>query len=198
MISKILAPALAASLFLGGCMYVPLGSIPRLVTGAVANGAAVLQLSTEIASGGFQTQAVINPYVKTDVHHLKLELFKVNPETQAETAVNDALGKAIVLEIAGARIDEPVLFTKLNANTTYRIKAKAYLDAAETTLISTANASSSTDISIVQDDRPTLAKLKVQLIDKAFDAQGSAGIDVSSGSLIPAGTETMTQQPLLP
>jgi hypothetical protein len=197
MITRIFAPALAATLFVAGCVYVPLGSIPRLVTGAVANGAAVLQLSTEVSAGGYRTQTVINPYVQADIHHLKLELFKLNPNTQAEIAVNDALGNSIVLEIAGARIDEPVLFTKLNANTTYRIKAKAFLDAAETTLISTANASSSTDIAIVQDDRPTLANLKVQLIDKAFDGQGSAGIDVSSGSLIPAGNETMTQ-PLIP
>lgn len=196
MITRILAPALAATLLVAGCVYVPLGSIPRLVTGSVANGTAVLQLSTEIAAGGFHTQATINPYVKTDIDHLKLELFKLNPETQAETAVNDALGQPIVLPVAGARIDEPVRFTRLNANTTYRIKAKAFLDAAETQLISTGDASSATDIAIVQNETPTLANLKVKLIDKAFDGQGNTGIDVSSGSLIPAGTETMTQAPL--
>ncbi|MNY17838.1 hypothetical protein D3C86_1511800 [compost metagenome] len=72
------------------------------------------------------------------------------------------------------------------------MQARAYSDAQATALISTPDASSSTDIPILQEDRPTLAKIKVQLIDKTFDAQGSSSLDVASGSLIPAGSESMT------
>ena len=189
---KLLVPALAASLFVAGCVYLPLGSLPRVVTGAVANGTASVQLSTEIASGGFRTQDAIQPYLATDITVLRLELFKVSGTPATETAVNDALGNPVVLEIPKANLNQPVNFTKLHANTTYRIKAKAFSDTGKTQFISV-DASSSVDVPITQEDRPTLARIKVQLADKTFDAQGSTGIDVASGSLVPAGTETMTQ-----
>jgi hypothetical protein len=188
---KLLVPALAASLLVAGCVYLPLGSLPRVITGAIANGTASVQLSTEIAAGGFRTQAV-QPYLATDITVLKLELFKVSGSPATETAVNDALGNPVVLEIPQANLSQPVNFTKLHASTTYRIKAKAYADAGKTQVISV-DASSSVDVAVAQEDRPTLARIKVQLIAKAFDAQGSTGIDVASGSLVPAGNETMTQ-----
>ncbi|MNT71804.1 hypothetical protein D3C72_2103320 [compost metagenome] len=59
-------------------------------------------------------------------------------------------------------------------------------------LISTQDASSQTDIPITQEDRPALAKLKVQLINKGFDGQGSSSLDIASGSLVPAGSESIT------
>jgi len=192
MLTRLIVPTLATALLAVGCVYIPLGSIPRLVTGAVANGQAELRLTPEITSGGFRTQAVVTPYTPADIHHLKLELLKVTPDTQIETSVNDVVGTPIVLEIPANRLNEPISFTRLNANTTYRIKAKAYLDAAETQLVSTRDASSATDIPIIQEDRPTLAKLKVQLIDKAFDGQGSTSLDIASGSLVPTGSESIT------
>jgi len=189
---KLLIPALAAGLLVAGCVYLPFGTLPRVVTGAVANGAVSLQLDAEIASGGFQTQAVVQPYLASDIQVLELRLLKVSGNPASETPVNDALGNPIVIDVPQAKLDQPVNFTKLHANTTYRIKAKAFFDTGKTQPISV-DASSSVDVPITQEDRPTLARIKVQLADKTFDAQGSTGIDVASGSLVPAGTETMTQ-----
>lgn len=188
MTSKLLIPALAASLFLTGCS-VAFG--PMTQPHAVANGSAVLQLNTEVLAGGYRVQATVNPYLSTDIALLRLTLHKVDGQGN-ESAVNDAQGQPLTLDVPQARLAAPIQFTKLNANTTYRVKAAAYLDTNATQLISTADAKSQTDIPIVQEDRPTLAKIKVQLIDKAFDAQGSTTIDVSSGSLIPAGSESMS------
>lgn len=192
MIVKLLIPALAAGLLVAGCVYLPFGTLPRVVTGAVANGAVSLQLDAEIASGGFQTQATVQPYLASDIQVLELRLLKMSGNPASETPVNDTLGNPIVIDVPQANLDQPVNFTKLHANTTYRIRAKAYFDTGKTQPISV-DASSSVDVPITQEDRPTLARLKVQLADKAFDAQGSTGIDVASGSLVPAGTETMTQ-----
>ncbi|MNK73393.1 hypothetical protein D3C87_928880 [compost metagenome] len=188
MISKLLIPALAASLFLSGCS-VTFG--PMAQPRAVANGSAVLQLSTEVFAGGYRTQTAVTPYTASDIALLKLTLHKVDGQG-VETAVNDAQGQPLALNVPQARLNDPVQFTKLNANTTYRIKAAAYLDTNGTQLISTADARSRIDIPIVQEDRPTLARIKVQLIDKSFDGQGSTTVDVSSGSLIPAGSESMS------
>lgn len=189
---KLLIPALAAGLLVAGCVYLPFGTLPRVVTGAVANGAVSLQLDAEIASGGFQTQAVVQPYLASDIQVLEFRLLKVSGNPASETPVNDALGNPIVIDVPQAKLNQPVNFTKLHANTTYRIKAKAFSDTGKTQFISV-DASSSVDVPITQEDRPTLARIKVQLADKTFDAQGSTGIDVASGSLVPAGTETMTQ-----
>jgi hypothetical protein len=188
MTSKLLIPALAASLFLTGCS-VAFG--PMAQPQAVANGGAVLQLKAEVLAGDYRTQAAVNPYLSSDIALLRLSLHKVDGQGN-ESGVNDAQGQPLTLDVPQARLADPIQFTKLNSNTTYRVKAAAYLDAGATQLISTADARSRTDIAIVQEDRPTMANLKVQLIDKAFDAQGSTTIDVSSGSLIPAGSESMS------
>jgi len=188
MFSKLLIPVLGASLLLGGCS---LAFGPMTQPHAAASGSAVLQLSTEVLAGDYRTQATVNPYMASDIQLLRLTLHKLDGQSN-ESAVTDAQGQPLTLDVTQARLADPVTFTKLNANTTYRVKAKAYLDAGGTQLISTADDKSQTDVAIVQEDRPTLAKIKVQLIDKQFGAQGSTTIDVSSGSLVPAGSESMT------
>lgn len=190
MASKFLIPALAGTLLLSGC-NLPLGFLTSHDAGSVANGSALLKLQPEVRSGGFRTQAAVTPYTSADVSLFEFKLFKLDAQGN-ETAVKNAQGGDLTLTAPRAVLGGSVQFEKLNANTTYRIKAKAFADSQGSQLISTADASSSTDIRINQEDRPTLATIKVQLIDKAFDGQGGSGVDVSSGSLVPSGSESIT------
>ncbi|MNK75504.1 hypothetical protein D3C87_950450 [compost metagenome] len=190
MASKFLTPALAGTLLLAGC-NLPLGSLRAPDTGGVANGSAVLQLQPEVQSGGFRAQATVSPYTSTNVSFFEFSLFKLDAQGN-EASVKNAQGNPMVVTAPRAVLGGSVTFEKLNANSTYRIKAKAYADPLGTQLISTADTQSQTDIRIDQEDRPTLAKIKVQLIDKPFDGQGSTTVDVSSGSFVPAGSESIT------
>jgi hypothetical protein len=194
MISRLLAPALAATLLVAGCQL-PFGGTIGPASES-ARGSAALHLETQIYAGGFRAQATgVSPYTPDDVTVLVLALFKLDGST--ETAVKDAQNIPVVLEVPKASLSESINFTKLWPNTTYRVKATAYADAGKTQVISVA-ASSSTNIPITQEDRPTVARIKVQLIDKPFDGQGSTSLDIASGSLVPAGSESITVNPHQP
>lgn len=193
MISRLLAPALAATLLVAGCQ-IPFGTTTAPASES-ARGSAELRLQTDFLAGGIRAQAVgVSPYTPADVALLDLSLFKLDGSN--ETAVKDAQGAPLVLSVLQASLSESINFSKLHPNTTYRVKAKAYADTGRTDPISV-DASSSTDIPITQEDRPTLARIKVQLKDKSFDAQGSTGLDIASGSLVPAGSESITVTPRL-
>ena len=187
--SRLLAPALACALLVAGCQAPYWGASPAA---EATHGRAELRLQSDIQAGGFRTLASVYPYMPSDVTVLDLTLFTLDGST--ETAVTDAQNNPLVLEVPKASLSASINFTKLWPNTTYRVKAQAYADAGRTQLISL-DASSSTDIPIVQDDRPTLARIKVQLKNKPFDGQGSTGLDIASGSLVPAGSESITVTP---
>lgn len=195
MMSRLFVPVFAATLLIAGCQG-PFGATTSPASES-ARGSAELRLQADIQAGGIRAQSVgVSPYTPADVAVLTLSIFRLNGQG-TETAINDAQGAPITLSVPQASLSESVNFTRLRANTTYRIKAQAYADAGKTQLISL-DASSSTDIPIVQEDRPTLARLKVQLKDKPFDGQGSTGIDIASGSLAPVGTESIAVTPRQP
>jgi len=194
MMSRLFASALAVTLLVAGCQL-PFG-IARFPTSQAHQGSAELHLQADIQAGSFRVLASVSPYMPSDVTVLELRLFKLDGST--ETSVKDAQGNPLTLSVPQASLSENVSFARLHPNTTYRVKAKAYADAGKTQLISTEDTRSQTDIAISQEDRPTLARIKVQLIDKPFDAQGSTGIDIASGSLVPSGSESITVTPRLP
>jgi hypothetical protein len=174
-----LAPLLAATLLVASCMSLPQGAVPGVSLPGATNGSATLQIETEIRSGGFHTLDTVTPYAPADVARLVLSLHKADDESALLT-----------LTVPRAELSKHVAFTKLHPDTTYRIKAAAYAEGGQH--ISTEDAHSWTDVTIMRDDRPTLAKLKVQLIDKTFDGQGSMTVEIATGSLIPAGSESIT------
>lgn len=187
MISKTIVPLLTATLLLAGCSV----ALDALGPFNVPQGKADLLVQADLVSGGLRTQAAVTPYTPANVELVVLSLYKLDKQG-GENAVMNSQGAPMTVQMPKATLDSTVTFTHLHANTTYRIKARAYLDANGTQLISKQDASSSTDVAIVQEDRPTLAKIKVQLIDKAFDGQGSTSLDIATGSLIPAGSESIT------
>ncbi|MBO9541296.1 hypothetical protein J7643_11965 [bacterium] len=174
------ALALAASVSLVGCAYVPLGKVPQLDVASLASGKASLQVWPQVAAGGYRTQTLptnnLLPYAQSDVAKLRLSLFRVANGT--ESAVINANNVPLTKEILNADLGQPVGFTNLHPNTTYLLKAVA-LDAQDN-VISEA-ASSNLQITVVTDQRPTVGNLVVQLKNRLFRAEGTSSIDVTPG-----------------
>lgn len=187
MTSKFLVPLLGGTLLVAGCST----AFDALGPFDAPRGQADLRVETELVSGGLRTQAAVTPFTPADVELVILGLYKLDGQG-GESPVLNAQRDPMTLQLSQHALGSVVTFRNLNANTTYRVKAQAFLDTNASQLISSEDASSSTDITLLQNDRPTLAKLKIQLIDKAFDGQGSSTLDIATGSLIPAGSESIT------
>lgn len=137
-----------------------------------------LIIKPQIVSGQL-TQATVAPYDKNAIHHLSLKLYIGAQDTGfSKTLLN-------------AQLDNPVVFSNLKAHTTYTVKAFAYASTDDTLLISTTDANSWTDITLTDDDRPTLDTLKVKLIDRSFDGQATSSIGIIPGGYSPIGTESL-------
>ncbi|HEY9899307.1 MAG TPA: hypothetical protein V6D00_09015 [Pantanalinema sp.] len=169
---------LVAAVALAGCAQLPFGTPTR-----PAEGKASLQIRTQLASGAYRTQtAGIMPYGQDDVVHLLLKLYRVNDT--GESAIADANGRPITKDVLKADLGTPVGFVNLHPNTRYRIKAYAYkaTGEAEGDLISF-EASSSLDVQVDTDERPTVGELRVQLADRPFRAEATSSIVFDDGTL---------------
>lgn len=132
---------------------------------------------------GTHTQTVVNPYDQSAINHLKLELYPlVGGVPQAKIA-----GQTL----SNAQLDNPIVFSNLKSNTSYRIQASAYYSADDSQLISSP-ASSSTDIVLTTDDRPTVSTLQVALIDRAFDGGATSSLQINNGHYTPIATEGLS------
>lgn len=155
----------ALSLLVGGCAVMqPL------------SGKATLVLSPRILPGA-HTQSQILPYSQDAIDQLVLKLYTVNGAEQ-DTGLQRTL--------LNAQLDNPVVFSNLKAQTTYRVKAYAY---ANSQLISVDASPSYTDIVVTDNDRPTLGTLQVQLIDRAFNGMASSSVVFNAGKYSPVGVE---------
>lgn len=126
-----------------------------------------------------QTQAEVVLYGKASIDHLKLELFS-GQEGETNTGA--------FLTIKKADLETPVVFSHLRANTHYRIKALAYLS--DNTQISV-DASSSIEITLTNDNAPTLANIPVTLKDSPFEGTASSSLVFNTGKYVPTGAENM-------
>jgi hypothetical protein len=141
----------------------------------------------QVSEAGYATQAVVTPYSQASINHLTLRLFKV--VAGAEAPVLDANGNPLSRDLSGAQLGNPVTFSNLAPNSTYRVRAAAYKAPGTSAgdLISTVDSSSYVDIPLVNDDRPPLAVLRVKLVDVLFSGQASAsGIQVVNGGYLTA------------
>lgn len=132
----------------------------------------------QILSGRF-TQTTINPYIQSSIQHLNLKLFIGEQDT------------GIHKTLLNAQLGNPVVFNNLKDHTTYRIKAYAYSSTDDSALISVDDTNSWTDITLTDDDRPTVATLKVKLIDIPFNAQGTGSLQINPGGYSPVAPENM-------
>ncbi len=177
---------------LAGCIYIPLGNIPRLSVGSLASGTAQARLTPVIHAGTYRTQAVVNPFTAADIDHLVLKVFVLSDGQ--ETPVQGALqGTAlpVVKDIPGSKLADPVVFENLAPRTTYRFRAYAYAkpgtEAAN--LINDPASGSFVDVGVQNDDRPALASLPVDLLDRLFDGRGTSSIAVNAGKVSNTGFE---------
>lgn len=138
-----------------------------------------LILKPQIQPGG-QTQTVIPVYSKASINHLLLKVF---------TTDNGEQDTGIQLKVPNVNIDNPVVLSNLKPNTHYRIRAIAYFTSDETQPIS--NGSSYADITVGNDDRPTVGSIPVYLIDRLFDGLASSTIVINEGTYSPASSESM-------
>lgn len=157
---------LAATLFLASCTTIN-----------TLNQRGTLILKPQIST--YQSQTTIIPYSKSSIDHLILKLY-----TYDGTEHDQSIQKTLL----NAQLDNPLVFSNLRPNTTYRIRAYAYATSNETTLISD-NALSYSDVTLVQDDRPTLNNIPVRLIDRDFNGQATGTIAVTPGGYTLPGGE---------
>lgn len=183
--------ALASGLLLlAGCAAGP------QVTGPGKAG--TLVLTPEFRSGSYQLldMPALEPYQEKDVNHLIVRLYTLENGVGSPVDENAPVATRTLTR---PHLADPVVFTQLKPNTTYRAKSEAYgLPEYHVTapgseiLISTDDAGSTTDIVVTNDDRPTVAKLKVRLKARPFSGEGEFRLDVEEGKLIGGGSEELT------
>lgn len=179
-----------------GCALVPFAEFPKLGTSAATTNAAdnariqvTPQFSTTAQRG---IQAAVSVYSVADVNHLLLKLFTVAADV--ETPALNGQGIQIQVDNGIGQLTKAVVFSNLKNETTYRVRAYAYkaggTDSAD--LISSSDGTSAVDLVVVRDDRPAMANIPVQLIDKVFDGRATASTVVFiDGGIIYPGTEDM-------
>lgn len=191
MTSKQLVLAMLGVSLTAGCVYVPLGKVPKLAAGTTAAaGTAVLQVTPKVLAGGYTVQQVVNVYSKEDVNHLLVVLFKL--DGASESAMVDTKGDPIYKDVARGNLETPLTFSNLHPNTTYRLKSFAFQAAgtASVDIIST-EASATVDVRVGADNKPTSADLPVQLKDKDFAGRVDPTLGITPGiyQTLPEGIE---------
>lgn len=129
-----------------------------------------------------QVLAVLEPWKKADIDHVKLSLY------EGATLVATAT-------VEEADLSKTVRFTSLRMNTSYTVQAQAWSDAAEASRIDNAvadAASCTTHFSTTTDELVNVGTIKLELKDKTFSGTGTSSgpIDVTDGGLVDTTAST--------
>lgn len=159
-------------LFLSGCATLqPLSKGTTLI------------LSPRIEAGKY-THTEMLPFTKSSVNHLVLELYPL-----VGGVPQDRLLRKVLLN---AQLDNQIVISALKAQTSYRICPYAYASADESQLISRSDANFYTDITVGNENSPTLAPFTVTLLDQVFNGQATAsGMDITPGGYDVTGSEAL-------
>lgn len=161
---------LASTLLLASCSMIH----PALNRGTIV-------LKPQVTAGSYGTHTDLPNYTQASIHHLSLKLYTFD-DSEHEQGIQKS--------IPNADLNKVVTFSNLKANTTYRIKAYAYASADDSNLISTEDANSYTDIVLLTDTQPYVGNLKVKLIDRNFNGQGTSSLAVTPGGYSYGATES--------
>ena len=182
-----LNPILALALALGssGCVYVPLGSIPKLDVTSLASGNRNVTLRTTVSDGGYRTQTVINPWTRADIRLVVVKVLKL--DGTAEKTVFQTVEKTtepFVFKLEPKNLEAELILRNLAPETSYRVRAQAYneSEATDAALISDDEASF-VDIVVKNDDRPVAANLPIKLRDKLFAGEATSSLNLTEGTL---------------
>lgn len=172
-VSKRLKPILALALGSSGCVYVPLGSIPKLDVTSLASGTRSVTFRATVRDGGYRTQTVITPWTRENIHHVVIQVLKL--DGTAEKFVFRTAETPYDITITSEDLEKDFPIDKLAPNTTYRLRARAYSEpeASDAALISDDEASF-VDVVVKNDDRPVAANLPIKLRDKLFAGETSS------------------------
>jgi hypothetical protein len=168
-------PAGLVAMSLAGCQAAPTAPAatgPAPLIDARMSGDGALFVRPTVAGSGYGVASALTAsamYTAADIHHVTLALYVVtNPGLpgEVEAAVRDASSQPVAKEVLKADLGQPIGFTGLKRNTTYRVKATAYKAAGSAAgdVISSAGAGSHVTITVGTNDAPTMETLKVQLL----------------------------------
>lgn len=129
-----------------------------------------LVVKPSLIPGGQQTQTVTPVYSSASIHHLNISLFIGASEIASRS-------------LPQAQLNNSVVFSNLKANTSYQLKGYAYLSSDNSTKISD-DASSSLDITMGNNDQPTIGALTVALINRPFNGQGTSSLSITPGGYL--------------
>lgn len=184
------ATLLAASLLMTGCDAINLpASLKPATTSVAATGK--LTLKPQIVSGGYAVSAAVPLNTAASIQHLVIKLFVVAEGD--ETPAVDATGVPIQIDIVRAELGNPVTFTGLHPNKTYRARAYAYRAAGTNPadLISKME-ESFINVTVTNDDQPEMQQLKVTLTDVPFSGTATSnGVAVINGGYSPVAPENV-------
>ena len=160
------------------------GPMAPLVAAPAAAGSATIVVTPQIRAGGTRRlAAAVTNYTEADVNHLGVRLFKLVGGEEVSVASDDVLA---------ADLQDPLTFSNLKNDETYRIRAYAYKTAGTGDQISL-DESSYVDLVVVRDNEPVLGALVVQLMDVEFSGEAtSSGLTVVPGGFSYPAEESIT------
>lgn len=173
----------------------PLGALQDQKAGKTSpvGKAGSLIVRAHVTPGGYLTQAMVENLTKASINHLVIKVFKLNGIDEQE--VLDAQGNPVEADLTNEELDSSVNFSNLFVRTNYRIRCYAFKAPGRDLgdLISTLDADSFIDVMIDKDDRPTMANLKVRLLDVEFNGEAtSSGVIVAPGGYFSSGPATIS------
>ncbi|HEY9857252.1 MAG TPA: hypothetical protein V6D05_16020 [Stenomitos sp.] len=181
---------LTGTLFMGGC-----SATSQLAPAVTAStGRATLVLNPELSSlGRMRTQAVVPRLTADDVDHVRVQLMQVAGDSWQ--AVRDENGP-LAIWVKRSDLNRPIVLSQLHPQTHYQVFAWAYKapDEINDNLISV---DSPLDVMVGDDDRPTVAPLRIQLKDVVFNGKATLpSFDIRPGGYAPDGVESVTMTPM--
>ena len=132
-----------------------------------------------------QTQTVIDPWTRANIHHVVLDVYKLVDDSEKEVfqSVENTTAR-YQITLSGKQLDTEFTFKNLAPATRYRLRARAYSAANENdeTLISDGK-TSFLDVDLKTEDRLVALALPIQLLDRLFDGQASSSLDLRPGGI---------------
>lgn len=165
--------------------------------GRLAQSWATVRVAPAFVSGAVrsvQLASTVDPYTEDSVNHLIVKLFVL--KDSAEAQAKDSNGELISQDIAKAHVGGTLVFENLHNDTTYRVRGYAYKAAGtDAENLISVDDKSYVDIAVLQDDRPTVQTLTIQLMDRPFAAQATTSIGLKDGALVNGCGSTIELDP---
>ena len=163
----------APGLVVGACAATPAAAPPVAAEG----GASIVATARLTPAAPRRLQKLVSGWTAADVALVELRLFSVAAAVETELAA---------IEVPASALAAPATFSRLRANTLYRLKARAYRSGGRTPDYQISDdAASLLEVATTSEDRPTWAAVPVQLGDVPFAAEAtSPGVLITDGELV--------------